>query len=300
MPSVAVVITTRDRRDDLRRTLLSCVSQDHPGLEIRVYDDCSDDGTAEMLLTEFPQVVFRKPPRRFGYIRLRNEAYRETNCSYVLSLDDDSWLTDRSTISVLVRQIETDPSIGALAVPYLEAPPMGRTVASCEAAPGSELKSYVGTAHLCRVSAVREVGGYRDLLVHQGEERDLCIRLRASGWSIRLAAAPPIVHAVSPARDRRRMQRYAVRNQVLYDFFYAPWFVFPMVAARHVGRLVAYRRNAEWAARTLLYSIGAIRDCWRYREHRSPLTLTAYRSHVMLPAHGPRYVDQAELPPPCG
>ncbi len=296
---VCVVITTRNRPDDLRRALSSCVSQDYPCLEIRVYDDCSDDGTVEIVKREFPGVIVQSSPERVGYIELRNRAYLETNATYVLSIDDDAWLTDHSTVSLLVEQMEMDATLGALAVPYLESPAPEQQPADWPPAPGAELKSYVGTAHLCRVSAVREASGYRALLVHQGEERDLCIRLRTLGWRIRLATAPPIVHAISPVRDRDRMQRYGVRNQLLYDFFYAPWFVLPLVATHHVARLMMYRRSPQWALRAAWYALKTILECWKYRQYRSPLTFAAYRSHLRLPSHGPRYVDRADFPPPC-
>ena len=293
------MITTRNRKADLRRALFSCISQDYPALGISVYDDCSEDGTAELVRTEFPQVIVRRSSERLGLVTLRNRAYQETNASYVLSLDDDAWLTNRSTVGILVRQIESDPKVSALAIPYLEVPPMGRAKVSCAIATGAELRSYVGTAHLCRVRAVRDVGGYRDLLVHQGEERDLCIRLRAAGWSIRMAFAPPIVHAVSPSRDLGRMQRYGVRNQVLYDFFYAPWFIVPIVTIRHIYHLVRYRLDVRWALTTLLYTMEGVRDCWRYRQYRTPWTIVDYLAHIRLPVHGPRYVECSDLPPPC-
>ena len=299
-PAVEIVLTTRNRSADLRRALSSCVSQDYPALTVSVFDDCSDDATVAMIQAEFPTVVLHVSETRVGYITLRNRGYFSTTASYVLSLDDDAWLTDRSTVSVLVEQMERDLSVALLAVPYLETAPPAQTRSWDPLAAGAELRSYVGTAHFSRVSAVRQLSGYRSLLVHQGEERDLSIRLRASGWRIRLAAAPPIVHAVSAVRDRTRMHRYSVRNQLLYDFFYTPWFAFPLIAVRHVARLCIYRRNVEWAMQTIWYSFRAIADCWKYREYRSPLTLAAYRSHMMLPTHGPQYVERSEFPPPCG
>jgi len=300
LPTVEIVITTRNRYAELRRALASCVSQDYPALTITVFDDRSDDGTVGMTKAEFPNVAVHVSEDQVGYIALRNKAYSSTNASYILSLDDDAWLTDRSTVSVLVDQMKQDPTVAALAVPYLETTPAARKQLEKMPAPGSELRSYVGTAHFSRVSAVLQLRGYRALLVHQGEERDLSIRLRAAGWRVRLAAAPPIVHAVSTVRDRRRMYRYSVRNQLLYDFFYTPWFAFPFIALRHVARLCIYCRSVEWAMRTIWYAFSAITDCWKYREYRSPLTLAAYRSHMLLPTHGPQYVERSEFPPPCG
>lgn len=296
-PTVAIVITTRNRRECLRVVLSSCVCQDYPSLQVVVYDDLSDDGTKEMVRTEFPSVVVRSTTERKGYIFLRNKGYEETRAKYVISIDDDAWFTNPETVSTVVRQAEQDPRIGAIAIPYLEA----SSVESPRQAPvpGRQLKSFVGTAHMCRSSAVLEVGGYRNLLVHQGEERDLCIRLRSAGWTVELAAAPPIVHAPSPARDRDRMHKYGVRNQILFDFFYTPWCLLPLVITAHSSRLLFYRKRASWTFQTLRFLAIGLRDAWVYREYRTPLSLSAYRAHTGLPGHGPVYMQRTALPPPC-
>jgi glycosyltransferase involved in cell wall biosynthesis len=298
-PQVAIVITTRNRSEDLRRALSSCVSQDYPELEIRVYDDCSNDGTAEMVMREFSSVKLSSATRRVGRLHLRNVAFLETQAEYIIGMDDDAWFTDVATVTELMRHVVREPRTAVFAIPFLEERPADRETTSCYAPLGSELKSYVAAAYLCRVSALRAVGGYHEFLIYQWEERDLCVRLRSAGWTIRMASTAPMVHAVSRYRERSEMQRYGVRNQVLHDFFYAPWFIVPIVAARHIYRLLTYRLSTRCTAKTLLYTIEGIRDCWTYREYRSPLTPAAYLAHVALPNHGPRYVSATELPPPC-
>jgi hypothetical protein len=57
--TASLVITTRNRRDDLRTVLRSAVQQ--AGLpEIIVIDDGSNDGTAEMVRVEFPSVIVHR------------------------------------------------------------------------------------------------------------------------------------------------------------------------------------------------------------------------------------------------
>lgn len=298
-PLVSVVITTRNRLESVRTAVASCLAQDYPSLEIRVYDDASDDNTSEVIRDEFPSVTVSRVSTRSGYIALRNRAYAETEATYVMSLDDDAWFTDETTVRTLVDQMERDPSLGALAAPFLEPSKDGRSTGGPKDQPGVELRAFVGTAHLCRVIAVRSVGGYRELLVHQGEERDLCVRLRMAGWTVRMGGASPLVHAVSPVRDRERMHRYAVRNQILFDCFYTPWFLLPVALGRHVIGLVLYRRTPAWMTQTLRYVFDGLRDALRCRACRLPLGFKEYRRHMAMPTHRPQYVEASQLPPPC-
>jgi GT2 family glycosyltransferase len=52
---------------------------------------------------------------------------------------------------------------------------------------------YCGGDVMMRACALREVGGYRDSLI-AGEEPELCVRLRQSGWKLLCIAQPMTVH----------------------------------------------------------------------------------------------------------
>lgn len=49
LPSVSIVVTSRNYRDQLREVLPTLLSQDYPDFEVVVVDDCSTDGTDWML-----------------------------------------------------------------------------------------------------------------------------------------------------------------------------------------------------------------------------------------------------------
>lgn len=299
-PVVAIVITTRNRREELRRALKSCVAQDFPNLEIRVNDDASDDDTIMMVRTKFPNVIATTTDSRCGYIELRNRGYSETNAEWVLSIDDDAYFTDASTVSRLAEQLG-DPALGAVALPYLEPLPAERAVVSSRTTTvPSTVRSFVGTAHACRVEAFKKVGGYRELLVHQGEERDLCVRLFKAGYRIGMVDTPPLVHAVSPKRELGRMHRWGTRNLMLYDFFYTPGLLSVPVMLRHAWKATTYRFSPSREASTLRWLGSAVPDFWRFRRYRQPLSVAEYSDYMKLPSHGPRYVEVDALPPPCG
>ena len=67
---------------------------------------------------------------------------------------------------------------------------------------------FIGTAHAVRRDVFLACGGYREFLVHQGEEGDFCIRMLAGGHHVRLGNSDPIHHFESPRRDFRRMDYY--------------------------------------------------------------------------------------------
>lgn len=49
LPLISVAIVTYNQKEFLRECIESCLSQDYPNIEIVVADDCSTDGTQEML-----------------------------------------------------------------------------------------------------------------------------------------------------------------------------------------------------------------------------------------------------------
>ena len=71
--------------------------------------------------------------------------------------------------------------------------------------------------------ACRALGGYRDLLVHQGEEHDLGARAFLAGWHA-LHFPNCLVHHFESHEGRNfsRMDYYGARNAVLWNDWFVP------------------------------------------------------------------------------
>ena len=306
LPGIALVITTRDRKTELRRALASARAQDYARFQIWVYDDGSTDGTAEMVRNEFPEVKLASSEQRCGevvsksrgYIVLRNRGYREIECDWILSIDDDAWFTDPGTVAKIARQLPEEGKVAAFALPYFESIPEGRSVIDCKVGAGEQVRCFVGTAHICHRQTFLDLGGYHEFLVHQGEERDFCIRLAAAGYQVRMLDVPPIVHGVSPKRDLGRMHRWGTRNLMLFDFFYAPLLIVAPVLLKHAVGTMRYRFSIARAVATSRWLLSSIPAMWKFRNYRRPLTLKQYRDHFSLPNHGPEYLAEWQLPAP--
>ena len=97
--NISVVIPTYNRRDLLRRALLSVFAQTLPPTEVVVIDDGSTDGTDAKIRNEFPAVRYYRQKNR-GVSSARNLGIRHAASDWLALLDsDDEWLPDK-----LIRQ----------------------------------------------------------------------------------------------------------------------------------------------------------------------------------------------------
>ena len=218
----SVVITTRNRKEELRVALHSAFAQIAQP-EVLVMDDGSDDGTAEMVRSEFPDVVLHRFEESKGYIVRRNQGGQLAIGDVIFSIDDDA---EFSTAHVVGQTLQAfnDPRIGAVAIPYIEPHKDNRLL---QKAPEEKTvwitDRFIGTAHAVRRDVFLKLGGYREHLVHQGEEGDYCIRLLDAGYFVRLGNADTIIHHESPKRDLGRMDYYGCRNSILFIWQNVPW-----------------------------------------------------------------------------
>jgi GT2 family glycosyltransferase len=222
-PVASVVITSRNRKDDLCIAIDSCLAQNVP-LEMVIMDDASDDGTFDSLVARFrserfPQVRLIRSETRVGYIVLRNRAATLVRTNYIVSIDDDAIFSSPRVVEQTIREF-SDPRIGAVAIPFQNIR-ISKRVFQRSPDPGEVYitSEYIGTAHAVRRDLFLQLGGYRESFVHQGEERDYCIRLLDAGYVVRMGSSELIHHFVSPKRDMRRLHYYGTRNNILFVWY---------------------------------------------------------------------------------
>lgn len=220
--TATVVIVSKNRRDELRAAVRSALTQiDAP--EVLVIDDGSTDGTAEMVRTEFAGVRFVRHEESRGYIARRNEGARAAAGDVVISIDDDAAFSTPGIVGQTLARFDRE-EIGAVAIPYADVnqSPVVRQLAA-DAASTFVAQTFIGTAHALRRDVFLKIGAYREHLVHQGEEGDLCIRMLAAGYVVRLGCGDPIHHFESPKRSFSRMDYFGPRNAVLFVWQNVPF-----------------------------------------------------------------------------
>jgi glycosyltransferase involved in cell wall biosynthesis len=291
-----VIIATKNRKESLRRAITSVVMQRTP-VELLVIDDGSTDGTSEMVEAEFSHVRLERTPISRGYIAQRNCAALMSSADVIISIDDDATFSSPWVVEQTITAFG-HPRVAAVAIPYIE-PHKGKRI--FQSSPDRQIwitDMFRGTAYAVRREIFIRLGGYREQLVHQGEELDFCIRLLDHGFVVRLGSGDYVVHDEMPERDWNRMDFYGRRNDILFVWnnVPAPFFLSHLIGTTLRGAGLAATAGKMGMARGIL---AGYRDSARSANVRAPVSLAAYRLHRALKKGGPRPLADIEslLPP---
>lgn len=98
---ISVIITTYNRKEKLSRAINSVLNQSYKKIEIIVIDDCSKDGTEQMIKENFKSIRYFKNLTNLGVSKSRNVGIKLALYKIVAFLDDDDeWLPNKLQISV--------------------------------------------------------------------------------------------------------------------------------------------------------------------------------------------------------
>ena len=132
-PRVSVVIVSYRVRDLLRDCLKSVAAQGDPALETWVVDNASNDGSADMVAREFPDVRLIRNPENRGFARANNQALAQAAGDILLLLNPDTVLP-AGALAELARVFARHPDAGAVGLALRNAD--GTPQRSCHAFPG--------------------------------------------------------------------------------------------------------------------------------------------------------------------
>lgn len=276
---ISVVVSTKNRSADLRRCLASCVKQTG-AVDIIVVDDGSDDGTSEMVAQDFPSVRLISHRQSAGYIVRRNEGAALARGDVIISLDDDAELSTPSISSQVASEMRVS-GVDLLALPYIDTK-YGPEVLQQGTYPYQSAGAFRGTAYAIRRDMFLRLGGFATELVHQGEERDLTIRLMEVGGRAAFAGTDPILHHESPRRDFGRMDFYGRRNDILFGWWNLPVQELPAYFIHMWLRALIYGLRVRRPVVMLRGALAGTLACFLTSDRRKPVSPTTYAAYRAL------------------
>jgi len=244
-------------------------------MKVIVVDNLSEDGTAEMVAAEYPEVELHAEQSNLGFAAATNLGARSGEAPYLLALNPDTRVTAGALDAVLAA-VEADPEVG-IAGPRLVLQDGSLDHASKRSFPTplSALGHFTGIGRrsgargrlaayrapevergrvdavngafmLIRRDAFEQLGGFDEGYWMYMEDLDLCYRLAEAGWFTWYEPSAEVVHVKAGTTGGERSPRLNwAFHRGMYRFYgrhYAPqrsWAVNAVVYAGIAVKLVA-------------------------------------------------------------
>jgi GT2 family glycosyltransferase len=294
---VVVIITTRNRINELLVTIGKCLAIGLEEAQLFVTDDASTDGTPGIIRNNFPGVKVHIHDKQRGYIHNRNFMMSNSSGRFILSLDDDSNLLSRADLEEALILLDSKPAYGVFGfVPVEQLQPVNKPDLEGRA----EIfisKWYIGCGHIIKRSTLELVGGYREEYVFYGEEIDFSVRCFKKGLLV-VCKKDLVVHHRVNYQDRNTnikgngnkgeygilwRSELAMANRLTNILINYPATMIPFYYFRALSSFfVSYVVRNKWL-RCYRNALSIVRKRKQYiKQERSPLTLQQFKQYMKL------------------
>ena len=239
MADLEVVIVSSTGAKDLLRACLASLRENPPAsasMEVHVVDNASEDGTPEMVRSEFPEVVLHALDWNSGFCVANNIVLRESKAPFVLVLNPDTEVYE-GALDHMLEVMRSRPEVGMSSCRLAQADgtldhaskrsfptPVGALahfvgVGRRSRAPrwlaqyrspelgefeAGEVDAVNGAFMLVRHEALRDVGLLDEAYWLYMDDLDWCFRFHQKGWKVWYDGAVTVMHVKGGTTVRKR------------------------------------------------------------------------------------------------
>jgi glycosyltransferase involved in cell wall biosynthesis len=220
MIKFSIVITTKNRIIDLKKTILSLKNiLERTDVELIVCDDASIDGTNLYLKDnkKFKSIINKKSR---GLIYNRNILNNLARGTYIISLDDDANFLSENVLEEIESCFSKNSNCGVQNLRVYwdkEKPSLINSKQKIHLN-----KGFVGCGHVWRNKAWKSIPDYPSWFIFYGEEDFASLQLLKKGWSI-LYNPNILVHHRVDIKSRKKQKDYRLR---LRRSFRSGWYLY--------------------------------------------------------------------------
>lgn len=204
----SLAIVTRNRSSELTYSLRS-VSQWFPASEeIVVYDDCSSDGTSEIVRDSFRNVVLVSGTTPLGGVGAKRELYKKLRGDIIVGLDDDAHILSPDPLTVIDTVFSSFQRCGIVAFDIMSGKRIDQGIQAGTTACNEEVREFVACGYAMRKECYVAADEYPFWMNNiYGEETYLSLGAYRAGWTIRSTSDVVVHHRVdmdARKKDHRR------------------------------------------------------------------------------------------------
>lgn len=215
---VSIIIVSYNTRDLLKKCLETvCAAARDLKAEILVVDNGSLDGSPDMVVSEFPNVLLIRSEKNLGFAKANNQAVERARGKYILFLNSDTEVHEDS-IRHVKRYMDENPRVGicgckllnsdgtiqrsygpfpSLVGAFLTNIPGLSKLRSSMVLPNdrpSEVDFVYGAFLMVRKNILNQVGSFDERFFIYAEDVDLCKRVKDAGWLVMYDPRVAVIH----------------------------------------------------------------------------------------------------------
>jgi GT2 family glycosyltransferase len=187
-PLVSIIVINYKGRKYLQQCLDSLLAGNYRNIEIILVDNGSQDGSADFIRENYPQVTLLAQSENLGLAKASNLGAASATGEYLFFYNNDT-IADKFLIERLAAKMQSDSSIGICGCrtytydgKYIINEGVACDIFGYPYAKGEPF--YVDAAIFVREGLFRRLGGFDEEMFLYGEDRDLCWRCWLYGYRV--------------------------------------------------------------------------------------------------------------------
>jgi GT2 family glycosyltransferase len=283
--TISVMITTKNRIVDLRRTCRVLQRLNPAPLEVLITIDGSTENVHEVVKAELQQARVFVNQIGVGSVASRDRMMCEARSDLVMALDDDSYPEQLDCIARIAPLFEQQPNLAVLHFPQ-RTDEYPETLANTDFGAEHLTRSFANSGAVLRRSTYLQLPGFESRFFHMYEEPDYALQCVAAGYDVLFSPMITIRHHYSgQARDEMRVHHRHARNELWSTVMRCPLPFAVGIAAWRVFSQFRYacKRGWSWIIREPSWwwqALGGIPYCVRKRR---PVSWAGYERWLALP-----------------
>jgi len=283
--TLSIMITTRNRVEDLQQTLRVLTNLNPVPDEILITADGCTDGTIELVKSELPNAKLIVNNPAIGSVASRDQMMRKARGDLVLALDDDSYPEQLDCIARIVPFFEQCPELAVLHFPQ-RTDEYPETLARTHFGSEHLTRSFANSGAVLRRSTYLQLLGFESRFFHAYEEPDYALQCVAAGYDVVFSPIITIRHHYSgQARDEIRIHHRHARNELWSTLMRCPFpFAIGIAAWRVFSQFrYAWKRGWSWVIREPTWWWRALKGIPYCLRKRRPVSWASYKRWLALP-----------------
>lgn len=229
---ISIILVNWNTRDLTLQCIRSIINNNpDSNYEIIVSDNASSDGSAEAILSQYPDVKVLRNSENYGFAKGNNIAISHANGDYICLVNTDVEVCS-NCLGTLLNYISSDPEIGLIGPKVLNGDGSLQITARKDISilntiarilwidtlfPGITFHTHkkiecvdviAGCFWMIRKSALNQTGLLDENFFFYGEDRDYCKRMRQNGWKVVYHPGAQIYHYGGSSSAKKDPYKY--------------------------------------------------------------------------------------------